>query len=150
MDQSDPATPETSVEAPDTSNRRKSGRTRQKPVLLSQDPNVVQNVRAGSAKRKLAQFQDQEEGEPDADEVDDPSNNDDSDPDEEELKERRRKAPRKTAPKQAPKKSKVSASTATSLPVRPAINGVKKNAKPRRADTVKKGLADGGTGLFGE
>ena len=148
MDHSDPATPETSVEAQDTSNRRKSGRTRHKPVLLQQDPNVTQSTRAGSAKRKLADFRDEDGNGEDGD-TDEDSEQSESDPDEEEVKERKKKATRKVASKPAPKKSRPNDIASKSLPVRPAVNGVKKAAKPRKAPPRLSGLGDLGSGLYG-
>lgn len=152
MESSDPATPDTSVDLNSTANRRKSGRARQKPVLLNKDPNIPQVSSSSSGKRKRADARVEEAGEPSDTEEED-SSNDESDPDEEELKEKRRKTPRskKTSTKPAAKKPKTGPTLTTNLAVRPAINGAKKSAKPKqpRARPVKK-IADAGTGLYGQ
>lgn len=151
MEGSDTGTPDTSMEIHDTSNRRKSGRARTKPVLLSQDPNVMQTGRAGSAKRKRARPQDLEGGDEEDDEDDDEDSEDgESSPDEEELKERRKRAAKKRAPKPASKKPKTSDSGITTLPVRPAVNGLKKVAKSQKVVNRKTAVAiSENDGLFG-
>lgn len=152
MESSDPATPDTSVDLNSTANRRKSGRARQKPVLLNKDPNIPQVSSSSSGKRKRADARAEEVGEPTDTEEED-SRNDESDPDEEELKEKRRKTRRskKTSNKPAAKKPKTGPTLTTNLAVRPAVNGAKKSTKPKqpRARPIKK-IADAGTGLFGQ
>ena len=151
MDPSDPPTPDTSIEVQDTSNRRRSGRARQKPVLLQEDPNVMPTTRGGSAKRKLADYRDRENGDEQDADSDSEGDSGESDPDEEELKEKRRKTAKKAAAKPAIKKPKTSnAIKATVLPVRPAVNGVKKSAKPRKATAPRTSAIVGdATGLYG-
>ena len=152
MELSDPATPST-----DAINRRKSGRTKQKPLLYQQDPNIpIVSNRSGKRKRAESIIVDAN----DVDNVDDSeeesiTDESDGDPDEEELKEKRRtEAKAKTAPTRPPtKKPKKTPSTTTNLPMRPATNGVKKVSKPRkprakpRNDSIAETDEDG---LFGE
>ena len=148
MDHSDPATPDTSMEVHDTTNRRKSGRVRQAPVLLSRDPNLTQNNGNGG-KRKRTQLRGGDmpdaSGEEDDDEESDVS---ESDPDEEELKERRKRASKKATSKPAPKKPKTAGPATTKLAVRPATNGVAKASKAQRSKARPTALAGQGTGLY--
>lgn len=152
MEPSDPATPDTSVDMNGTASRRKSGRAKQKPVLLNKDPNITQvSVSSGKRKRADTRVENVDES---SDTEGQESSADESDPDEEELKEKRRKAQRSKKPsaKPAAKKPKITGpGITTNLAVRPAVNGVKKTAKPRqpRARPVKN-VADDGTGLYGE
>ncbi len=148
MELSDPGTPDTSIDMNGTANRRKSGRARQKPVLLNKDPNIPQ-LSNGSGKRKRADTL--------AEDVEDPSDEDEessqgeSDPDEEELKEQRRKTARskKTPAKSAVKKVKIGPTLTTNLAVRPAINGTKKTTKPKQSRArPPKNIVDAGTGLY--
>lgn len=151
MDHSDPSTPDTSVEVRNTPNRRKSGRARQAPVLLSQDPNHTEQITNG-AKRKRTELRGGEplEVDEDEDESDDESDEEESDPDEEELKERRRKASKKVTSKPAPKKSRTSGPATTKLAVRPATNGTGKASKAQKSKARPTGAAAvDGTGLFG-
>lgn len=152
MELSDPATPDTSVDMNSTANRRKSGRARQKPVLLNKDPNIPQ-LSVGSGKRKRADTRIEDiEGSMDTDEHSE-SSPEESDPDEEELKEQRRKALRskKTPSKSTSKKTKTGPALTTNLVVRPAVNGAKKATKPKQARARPvKNVADAGTGLFGQ
>ena len=147
---SDPATPDTSIDMNGAANRRKSGRARQKPVLLNKDPNIPQ-VSSGSGKRKRAdaRVEDVEDLSDDENE----SSQGESDPDEEELKERRRKAvrSRKTPTKSAAKRVKTGPNLNTNLAVRPAVHKARKAAKPKssRARPIKN-AADAGSGLYGE
>ncbi|KAI4135537.1 MAG: hypothetical protein LQ341_005862 [Variospora aurantia] len=105
----------------------------------------------GSGKRKRTP----DVGEDDVDDIEsdetDPDQNDD-DPDEEELKEKRRKSrSKKTSAKPAVKKAKTTVPRTTSLPVRSAVNGVKKAPKSRRPRAVPNTVVDdNGTGLFSE
>ena len=148
MDLSDPVTPNGRIDMNGTTNRRKSGRIRQKPVLINKDPNIAQ-ISSSGAKRKRADTVREEVEELSDDEESSP---DESDPDEEELKERRRKANRskRASTKPVPKKPKAGPRLTTNLVVRPAVNGVKKPSKPKqpRARPVKN-AADDGTGLYG-
>lgn len=151
MELSDPETPETSLDMTTTNNRRKSGRTSRKPVLLNKDPNISQIGPGTSGKRKRVDAPVQDVLDSSDVESEDETSEDESDPDEEELKERRRKAPR---PKKAPSKSiakkpRTGPAFATSLAVRPATNGVKKAARPKqpRARPIKN-AEDSGTGLY--
>lgn len=153
MELSDPASP--NPPAPnDATTRRKSARTRQKPLLLQEDP-YVSNVGNGSTKRKRADLRDRDSPDPLDDVSDEETTFDESDgdPHEEELKEKRRKASKSkkenAASKPAAKKPKTVNAPTTKLAVRPAINGTKnapKTKKPRaRSNTV---VSDGGTGLY--
>ena len=151
MELSDTATPDTSLDMTSTANRRKSGRATQKPVLLIKDPNISQVSGGNGGKRKRAIPPAQDVATSSDAESGDEASDDESDPDEEELKERRRKAPR---PKKAPsktnaKKSRTGTGLTTNLAVRPAVNGVKKAARPKqpRARPVKN-AEDHGTGLY--
>ena len=83
------------MEVHESSNRRKSGRARQAPVLLSQDPSLLANSTNG-AKRKRIELRGGDASVPgDEEESEEESEDDDSDPDEEELKERRTKTSKK-------------------------------------------------------
>lgn len=150
MDHSDPSTPDTSMEVHDTSTRRKSGRARQAPVLLSQDPKLTQRPVNG-AKRKWTELRGG--GSPNVwneEDSNDESDEDESDPDEEELKDRRKKASKKVASKPAPKRSKTAGPTTTNLAVRPAANGVRKASRAPKSKARPSGAAAvDGSGLFG-
>ena len=80
------------------------------------------------------------------------SNEEDGDPDEEEMKEERRKARyKKPSEKPAAKKPKTVKSKSTTLPVRPAVNGVQKPSKPRRPRIqANAAISDEEVGLFGK
>ena len=149
MESSDPPTPDTSISPTDAPNRRKSGRVKHKPVPLQEDPNISMST-DGSGKRKrltAEQGLDTQGGESDEESRVDEN---DGDPDEEELKEKRKKSGTRKAPaKRAAKKPKTGHAKTTTLPVRPAVNGVKKATKPRKPRARPNGLiADGGTGLY--
>lgn len=152
MELSDPPTPDTSIDLDVTANRRKSGRATQKPVLLNKDPNIPQVSTGSSAKRKRTDPRVEDFSHTSSEEVESIS---ESDPDEEELKERRRKAsrPKKARSSQSvSKKTKTAPALTTNLAVRPATNGIKKAAKPKkaRARPAKNAAnaADDGTGLY--
>lgn len=86
----------------------------------------------------------EEEVEDEESESDDEDEGDDDEPDEEELKEARRRT-RNKAKKPAAKKSKT-----TTLAMRPAVNGVKKATKVRKAKAAPAGIAgDDESGLYG-
>ena len=149
MELSDPATPLEDLGANDSINRRKSGRAKQQPVLLQQDPNA--NI--GSVKRKRAESRD---------DVDDNNHEDiskneesleesDGEADEEELKEKRKKSrAKKGLNKPVAKKARLSNTSITKLAVRPATNGVKKASKPRKARArLTAATEEDGTGLYG-
>ena len=152
MDLSDPATPNGSVDMNGTTNRRKSGRIRQKPVLINKDPNIAQISSSGAKRKRADTVREEVEELSDADQ-DDESSPDESDPDEEELKERRRRANRtkKASTKPVTKKPKPGPGLTTNLVVRPAVNGVKKTSRPKqpRARPVRN-AADNGIGLYGQ
>ena len=148
MELSDPNTPQASSSLNDATSRRKSGRVKQKPVLLQTDPNAMIGSN-NSAKRKRAAADEEPEangvdsGETSSDEIE-------SDPDEEELKEKRRKSrSKKPSAKPAAKKPKINKPKTTSLPVRPAVNGVKKPSKPRQSrPRPNAAIAEDDTGVF--
>ena len=151
MDLSDPETPDTSLDIDATTNRRKSGRAIRKPVLLNKDPNIPQNSVGNSGKRKRVDVPIQDAVDTSDAESDDQVSEDESDPDEEELKERRRKASKtnKAPSKSVAKKPRTGPALTTNLAVRPATNGVKKNARPKqpRAHPVRN-TEDNATGLY--
>ena len=151
MELSDPVTPDTSLDMSTTANRRKSGRAIQKPVLLNRDPNISQVSSRNSGKRKRADPPTQGVANSSDAESEDETSDDESDPDEEELKERRRKAARsKKAPsKSVAKKPRPGPALTTNLAVRPAVNGAKKVARPKkpRARPVQNAEKDD-TGLY--
>lgn len=152
MELSDPTTPDPTANNNATS-RRKSTRTKQKPVLLQEDP-YVSNVSNGSSKRKRAEMHDEDSADQEDDIPNEESSLDESDgdPDEEELKEQRRRAPKiKKAPsKPVAKKPKTMNAPTTKLAVRPAVNGAKRAPKPikPRARSIT-ATTDIGTGLYG-
>ncbi|KAI4119552.1 MAG: hypothetical protein LQ345_000549 [Seirophora villosa] len=150
MELSDSVTPQASSSPNDPTSRRKSGRVKQKPVLLQTDP-YASTLPNGSGKRKRTPNMEENGLDDIESEETDPDENDE-DPDEEELKERRRKSrSKKTSAKRAAKKARITAPKSTSLPVRSAVNGVKKPPKSRRPRTVPNAVADDdGTGLFSE
>ncbi|KAL8848283.1 MAG: hypothetical protein Q9221_006682 [Calogaya cf. arnoldii] len=149
MERSDPITPPASS-SPNEGTRRKSGRVKHKPVLLNNDPNAfISSYNSGKRKR--------------ADTLEQPDVNgsigektsfdeEDGDPDEEEMREKRRKArSKKPTERPAAKKPKTVKQQSTSLPVRPAVNGVKKAPKPRRPrPQANAAISDEATGLFAE
>ncbi|KAL8726621.1 MAG: hypothetical protein Q9181_005970 [Wetmoreana brouardii] len=149
MELSDPAIPHASSSPNDATTRRKSGRVKQKPVLLQSDPNALM-ANSGAKRKRAATYEDHdgnglesEESSPDES---------DGDPDEEELKEKRRKSrAKKASAKPAAKKPKTSRPKTTTLPVRPAVNGLKKPSKPRQPRTrPNAAIAHDATGLFSE
>lgn len=149
MELSDPNTSPASS-SPNNATRRKSGRVKHKPVLLNNDPNAsISSYNSGKRKRadtleqldtngSIAEETSFDEG--------------DGDPDEEEMKEKRRKSrSKKSSEKPAAKKPKTAKLQSTSLPVRPAVNGVKKPPKPRRPrPQANAAISDEETGLFGK
>lgn len=149
MELPDQATPQPSSSPNDATDRRKSGRVKHKPVLLQSDPNAM--IGSVSGKRKRASIVDQPDADDSESEESSPDESD-GDPDEEELKEKRRKGrPRKTSAKPVAKKSKTTQPKTTTLPVRPATNGVKKPSKPRQPRArPNAAFAENSTGLFGE
>lgn len=150
MELSDPVTSESNLGPIDATNRRKSSRVRHKPVLL-QDDHKISRSSNGTGKRKRGGTI--QEGGTDADNISlDEASDSDGDPDEEELKEKKRKAPRvkKMPSKPAAKKPKTSDMRTASLPVRPAMNGVKKASKPKKPQAQSSGtVVKDATGLYG-
>ena len=141
MSPSSPAgTPDTSLELQDdtTSNRRKSGRVRSKPTLLSDDQHRSQASNGNKRKRVVSRRGDLEDASSEGG-----SESSDESPDEEELRERRKKA-RKPAIKMS------KAAGTSTLAMRPATNGVKRPAKAKKS-RAKVGVAEAGdeTGLYG-
>ena len=135
MEPSDPAATSSSPAAPnDATNRRRSGRAKHQPVLFHEDPNIPQSSLT-NGKRKRAQARGVTGDEPSSEEEEEEESAEgESDPDEEELKERRRKATKAKKPSSKPvaKKPKTNGATTTKLPVRPASNGFKKPAAPKK------------------
>lgn len=153
MELSDPITPESNPGAGNATNRRKSARTRQKPVLLQDDITASRSSNV-NGKRKRGD----NEGGGGADSDNDLSGEEssplesDGDPDEEELKEKRRRAPRgkKAQGRPAAKKPKTTGVKTASLPVRPASNGAKKTSRPKKPQArPNRAVLDDGTGLYG-
>ena len=147
MELSDPVTPDA-----DATNRRKSGRAKQRTVFYQQDPNlsIVSN---GSGKRKRAEPVDVEEN-GDSAEEESSGEESDGDPDEEELKERRRKSSKAKTGRTRPaaKKQRSANNTTTKLVMRPASNGIKKVPKPKKPP-VQKNVGDDShedAGLYGK
>ncbi|KAL8715367.1 MAG: hypothetical protein Q9220_000700 [cf. Caloplaca sp. 1 TL-2023] len=150
MELSDPESAQASPSPNDATHRRKSGRVKHQPVLLQNDPNISIATNS-STKRKRAATLDQ--GDINGQESQESSlDESDGDPDEEELKEKRRKSrSKKAVAKPAPKKAKMDKSSTTHLPLRPAINGIKKPSKPKRPQArPNAALTDAGTGLYSE
>ena len=151
MELSDPASPDHS--ANDATNRRTSGRAKQKPVLYQQDPNISV-VSNSNGKRKHVELPGGDDGsqKEDGSAEDSSIDGSDGDPDEEELKEKRRKAPKaKKGPvKPAVKKARTRNDVTTKLPIRPATNGVRKPAKPRKPRARQPAVEQAGTGLYGK
>ena len=146
MELSDPLTPDPSG----ATNRRKSTRTRQKPVLLHEDFSTT----SGNNKRKRTELHSNASGDNQDNILDDESSleESDGDPDQEEVKERKRRAPRPKKPQTKPtvKKAKTNNTVTTKLAVRPAMNGTKKASKPKKPPIRSVGDAsDDGTGLYG-
>ncbi|KAL2838291.1 hypothetical protein BJY01DRAFT_35194 [Aspergillus pseudoustus] len=147
-------------------NRRKSGRATRKPELFSQTHGDSNGATAGGAKRKRTTTGN--ENEDDVEDAEDVSESEDEDeedePDEEELREQRRAARKASAkkassgskPKAKPqgsrsaKKPKVTGNgIANQLAFRPATNGGRSAARPRRPK-VRPSLAAGEKGLYAE
>ena len=149
MSPSSPAeTPDTSLEIQDDApkGRRVSSRVRSKPTVYSDQFEPPSSVNGIKRKRALTVNENYAQtgldGETSLTEESDP----DGDPDEEELKEQRRKA-KNTPKKPAAKRSKTKTTT---LAMRPATNGVKKVARPRKNTARAPRIASGEeTGLFG-
>ena len=149
MELSDPITPPASS-SPDHATRRKSGRVKHKPVLLNNDPTAsISSYNSGKRKRAdTMEMLDANGSIGDETSLDE----EESDPDEEEMKEKRRKSrSKKSTEKPAAKKPKTAKLQSTTLPVRPAVNGVKKPPKPRRPrPQALAAISDQETGLFGK
>lgn len=129
-------------------NRRKSGRAVKKPDFFQEDASTHSN---SSAKRKRA---DRAEGE-DEDMGHDASGEDsvddsDGQADEEELKEKRRRAPKAKIVQGKPvaKKPKT-VNGMGKLAIRPAPNGVKKAARPKKQTRVRQSAVEDADGLYG-
>ncbi len=154
MERSDPATDDPTSSTNGATNRRRSGRTVHKPVLLQEDPNVSQ-VSNGNGKRKRTDIRggDMTDAQDDDSEEETSPEDSDDNADEEEVKEKNRKAAKskKAASKPTAKKPKTTAGATTKLAVRPATNGFKKPAKPRKPRArANFTVADDGTGLYCE
>ncbi|KAL8917707.1 MAG: hypothetical protein Q9172_005716 [Xanthocarpia lactea] len=149
MELSDPTSPPASS-SPNDATQRKSGRVKHKPVLLNNDPNAsISSYNTGKRKRAdTLEWLDVSASNGEDTSLDE----DDGDPDEEEMKERRRKSrSKKSTSKPAAKKPKTDKLQNTSLPVRPAVNGLKKPLKPRRPrPQISALVSDADTGLFSE
>ncbi|KAL8783911.1 MAG: hypothetical protein Q9195_009242 [Heterodermia aff. obscurata] len=153
MEPSDPvATSSSPATQNNATNRRRSGRAKHQPVLFHEDPNIPQSSFSnGKRKRTQAPAGDLTADEPGSEEEDESAESE-SDPDEEELKERRRKAPKAKKPssKPAAKKPKTNGATTTKLPVRPASNGFKKPAAPKKSRArPNPAIVEDESGLYG-
>ncbi|KAL4760609.1 cohesin subunit IRR1 [Aspergillus foveolatus] len=145
--------------------RRKSGRATRRPELFSQTYSDANGATAGGAKRKRTTTGDENE-----DEVEDVSGSEseevdeDDEPDEEELREKRRAARKASAKKsssgtkskpktqgsRSAKKPKVTETRiGNQLPLRPAANGKRLVARPKKMQ-VRPSLAARETGLYAE
>ena len=134
MELPDPAASSSSPTNNDATNRRRSGRTKQQPVLYQKDPNILYSSSGGEKRKRVASHGgDVHRQDVDSEDESDPEGSD-SGPDEEELKERRKNIfkARKPSDRPASKKPKTAAAITTKLPVRPATNGFKKPAKPKK------------------
>ena len=152
MDRSSPATPDPSSNANGATNRRRSGRTVHKPVVLQEDPNVSQ-ITNGNGKRKRTDIRggDMTEVQDDNSEGETSPEDTGGDADEEEVKEKTRRAAKlkKAQSKRTAKKPKTTVGTTTKLAVRPATNGFKKPAKPKKPRArANLTVIDDGTGLY--
>ena len=151
MEPSDPAPTSSSPAQNDSTNRRRSGRAKQQPVLFQEDPNIPQSS-SSNGKRKRTQLRGGDAIGDDASSEEEESPEDEGSPDEEELKERRRKAPKAKKPssKPAAKKPKTNGAT-TKLAVRPATNGFKKHAPPKRSRAKPSAaIVEDESGLYGK
>lgn len=148
MEISEPVAPSSSPSANDATNRRRSGRAKQQPVLYQQDPRISQSgSSAGKRKRTEPRGGDAEDDDKDSESESDPAESE-SDPDAEELRDRRKKA--KKVPRK-PTAKKVKTLATTKLAVRPAINGVTKPAKPKKSRArPSAAVAQDEDGLYGE
>lgn len=152
MELSDAAVSSSSPFNNDATNRRRSGRTKQQPVLYQKDPNIPYSSSGGEKRKRVASRGDDVVERVDDSEDDSGSDGGDSGPGEEELKERRKRAPqaRKPSVRPAAKKPRTSAAMTTKLPVRPATNGFKKPAKPRKSRArPSAAVLDEDGGLYG-
>ena len=154
MDRSSPATPEASSSANGANNRRRSGRTVHKPVLLQEDPNLSQVTNSnGKRKRTDPRGGDVTDAHDEESEEETSPDDSDGDADEEEVKEKNRRAAKlkRAQSKPAAKKPKTATATTTKLAVRPATNGFRKPAKPKKPRArANFTIADDGTGLYCE
>ena len=148
MEPSDPVPTSSSPPTNGATNRRRSGRAKNQPVFFQEDPNIPQSS-SSNGKRKRVNLRGGDATEEDGTSDEDESVQGESDPDEEELKERRRKA-KKPSAKPAAKRVKTNGVT-TKLAVRPANNGFKKPAPPRKARArPNTAVMDEESGLYGK
>ena len=148
MESSDPAPTSSSPPTNGATNRRRSGRAKNQPVLFQEDPNIPQSS-SSNGKRKRVHLRGGDATEEDGTSDEEESVQGESDPDEEELKERRRKA-KKPFAKPAAKRAKTNGVT-TKLAVRPANNGLKKPAPPKRSRAQPNpAVMDEESGLYGK
>ncbi|KAL3467860.1 hypothetical protein BJX64DRAFT_124173 [Aspergillus heterothallicus] len=147
-----------------TGNRRKSGRATRKPELFSQTHGDSNGATAGGAKRKRTTTGDEDEVEDVEEASESEDDNEEDEPDEEELREQRRAA-RKSSVKKASLASKPKAKSqgsrsakkpkvtgngiANQLAFRPATNGGRPAARPRKPK-VRPSLIAGERGLYVE
>lgn len=117
----------------DATSRRRSGRAKYQPVLFQEDPNIPQSS-SSTGKRKRTQLRGDDRGAENSTSDEEESPEPESDPDEEELKEKRRKTTKAKKPSGKPAAKKVKTNGATTkLAVRPASNGFKKPAPPKKS-----------------
>lgn len=150
MELSDPAATSSSPAPNDATSRRRSGRAKHQPVLFQEDTTIPQSSFTNGKRKRHPSHGGDATGD-DVSSEEEESANGESDPDEEELKERRRKVPKAKKPssKPAAKKPKTNGAT-TKLAVRPATNGFKKPAPPKKS-RAKPNLAliEDESGLYG-
>jgi hypothetical protein len=113
----------------------------------------MSQVTNGTGKRKRTDLRggDMTDAQDDDSEEETSPENSDGDADEEEAKEKNRRAAKskKIQSKPAAKKPKTAAAMTTKLAVRPATNGIKKPAKPKKPRArANFTIADDGTGLY--
>lgn len=156
MELSRPSSPESvSVDNNNATSRRKSARTRQKPVLL-QDEHYASSYSNDSNKRKRGMVQRvavPAEDPKEISEEESESNESDVEPDPEEVKYKRKRkapAPKKNPAKPAAKKLKTADAQTLKLPVRPATNGTRKASKSKKIEArISPAVSNHETGLYG-
>ena len=153
MELSDPAAPSSSPATDDATNRRRSGRVKQQPVLYQQDPSIFQSTSSGEKRKRPALGDGDVDGQDNDSEEESGPDRSESGPDGEEFKERRKRArkAKKFSSRPVVKRPKTATTMTTKLAVRPAMNGFKKPAKPKKSRARPSTAAlDEDGGLYGK